>query len=91
MNRDLWTRLLMVGVAAPYLYKLSKKEQNDYFNVGLKMLAGVIIVTNIKPILVQAAPVLKVLSDAAVNQARTLTAEVKAEAIDGEFTTTKTV
>lgn len=78
----------MVGVAAPYVYSLSRGEENDYFNVGLKLLAGGIVVANVQPILVKAAPALKVLADATMKQARTIDASVKAEAIDAEFVNT---
>ena len=85
MNKQLWQRLLWVGVAAPYVYYLSRGEKNEYFNVGLKLLAGSIVVANIKPLLTEAAPFLKVLSDAALTHAKTIDAEARADAIDAEF------
>jgi len=46
MNRAMLQRILTVAVFAPYLYKLSEKE-SGYFAVGLKLLAGGLVVTNI--------------------------------------------
>jgi len=53
MNRAMWLRILTVAVVAPYLYKLSVKEQG-YFAVGLKLLAGGLIAVNIKPLIADA-------------------------------------
>lgn len=87
MNRELWWRVLQVAIIAPYIYKLSSEADNDYFNVGLKMVAGSIIIMNLKPLIVQAAPLLRAVADATA-QASTkdsLTAEQKAGAVDVEF------
>jgi len=46
MNRAMLQRILTVAVLAPYLYKQSAKE-TGYFAIGLKMLAGGLIITNI--------------------------------------------
>ena len=79
---------MQVAVVAPYIYKLSRESDNDYFNVGLKLVAGSIVVMNVRPILVEAAPVLKVLADATMNAAKqnAISAEQRASAVDAEFT-----
>lgn len=50
MNRAFLQRLLMMAVVAPYLYKLSSRE-DGYFSIGLKLVAGGIIVANIEPLI----------------------------------------
>ena len=87
MNRDLWFRILQVIVVAPYIYKLSAETDNDYFNIGLKLVAGSIIMMNLKPLLVQAAPLLKAVADmtATATEGGMLTEEQKAGAVDVEF------
>lgn len=47
MNREILLRVLTVAVLAPYLFRQSQKESNVYFGVGLKLLAGVLITSNI--------------------------------------------
>lgn len=86
MNREIWFRILQVAVIAPYLYSISEK-QTGYFKLGLKLVAASVVVMNIEPLmrdlqpLIQAAAKLKAEAD-------TLSAEQKAEAIEGEFTPT---
>jgi hypothetical protein len=46
----MWMRLLTVAVVAPYLYKVSSKE-TGYFGVGLKLVAGGLIVSQIPALL----------------------------------------
>lgn len=95
MNRAMLQRILTVAVLAPYLYKQSAKE-TGYFAIGLKMLAGGLIVTNIpalmddyKVIAKQAQTVARNLVKAqetlnAQNAARTV---VNADEVsEGEFT-----
>lgn len=85
MNRDLWFRLLQVAVVAPYVYKLSGESKNPYFGVGLKMVAGSIIIMNVKPIVQAAAPLVKLLADAAAAQARQVAVVDRDSAIEGEY------
>lgn len=53
MTPDTIFRLLQVGVVAPYAFKASRDQENPYFNVGLKLVAGTILVANV-PILLAA-------------------------------------
>ena len=50
MNREVWFRILQVAVVAPWLYHISSKTDQRYFRVGLKLVAGSIIMLNIKPL-----------------------------------------
>lgn len=77
--------MLTVGVVAPYVYSLSRGEENEYFNVGLKLVAGSLVAMNIRPILVTAAPLLKIIADAAVNESKTISADMRAQAVEGEI------
>lgn len=90
MTREFIFRLLTVGVIAPYVYEVSKEQESDYMSFGLKMVAGSLIMMNIKPILVEAAPLLKMIADASIREAKTITT-IQAEPVDAEFTETKTV
>lgn len=85
MNRELWNRILQVAIVAPYVYALSRREKNEYFSVGLKLVAGGIVIANLQPLIREAAPVLKVLADAAMQSNRTIDANTRAKAIDGEY------
>jgi len=84
VNRETWFRILQVAVIAPYLYSISEK-QTGYFKLGLKLVAGSVVLMNIEPLmrdltpLIQAAAKLKAEADS-------MTAEQKASAIEGEFT-----
>ena len=51
MNRAVWFRILQVAVVAPWLYSISGKTSSTYFRVGLKLVAGSIIMLNIKPLM----------------------------------------
>ena len=51
MTRDVWFRILQVMVVAPWLYHVSNKSSSTYFKVGLKLVAGSIIMLNIKPLM----------------------------------------
>ena len=88
MNRDLWFKILQVAVVAPYIYKLSAEAQNDYFSVGLKLVAGSIVLMNLKPLIVEAAPLLRAVADATATatEGAKITDAQKAEAVDVEFT-----
>lgn len=50
MNREIWLRVLTVAVIAPYLYKLSGKE-DGYFGTGLKLVAAGLVAANVVPLL----------------------------------------
>ena len=50
MNREVWFRILQVAVVAPWLYHISNKTEQAYFRVGLKLVAGSIIMLNAKPL-----------------------------------------
>jgi len=84
VNRELWFRILQVAVIAPYLYSISEK-QTGYFRLGLKLVAGSVVLMNVEPLmrdlqpLIQAAAKLKADADS-------LSAEQRASAIEGEFT-----
>jgi len=47
MNRETWFRILQVAVVAPFIYTLSDEEKNSYFKLGLKLVAGAIIIMNV--------------------------------------------
>ena len=85
MNRDIWFRILQVAVVAPFLYTISEQQKNAYFKLGLKLVAGSIIIMNIEPLMTDLKPIvtaaMKIKTDADA-----LTAQSKANAIDGEFT-----
>ena len=51
MNREIWFRILQVAVVAPWLYHLSGSTKSPYFRVGLKLVAGSIIMLNVKPLM----------------------------------------
>ena len=50
MDRAMLLRILTVAVVAPYLYKVSTKE-TGYYSIGLKLLAGSLILTNVPQLL----------------------------------------
>ena len=52
MNREIWFRILQVAVVAPWLYHISRRSgTTPYFRVGLKLVAGSIIMLNVKPLM----------------------------------------
>jgi hypothetical protein len=52
MNREAWFRVLQVAVVAPWLYHISTKQTHSpYFRVGLKLVAGSIVMLNVKPLM----------------------------------------
>ena len=51
MNRAALLRLLMGGGGAPFIYQVSREQDSVYFSVGLKLVAGSLIMTNIGPLL----------------------------------------
>lgn len=85
MNRELWFRILQVAVVAPYAYKLSRESDNVYFAIGLKMVAGSLVLANARPILQGIAPVIKVLADATAEAQRQAARLDTADAIEGEY------
>lgn len=96
MNREILLRVLTVAVLAPYLFRQSQKE-TGYFNVGLKLLAGVLITSNVPQLMkdyetvaAQAKNLARNLTKAqetlnAQNAARTT---IVADAVEAEFTDT---
>ena len=84
MNRDIWFRILQIAVVAPYIYSLSEK-QNAYFKLGLKLVAGSIVIMNAGPLFQEARPYLEAALQMKASADR-LTAQAKANAIEGEFT-----
>ena len=40
MDRDTWKQILMLTVAAPYVYALSDDQTNSYFKLGFKVSGG---------------------------------------------------
>ena len=85
MNREIWFRILQVAIVAPFLYTVSEQQKNAYFKLGLKLVAGSIIIMNVEPLMTDLKPVinaamkLKADADASIAQS-------KANAVDGEFT-----
>lgn len=88
MNRELWFSLLQIAVVAPYLYHLSRETKSGYFDIGLKLVAGAIIMNNIRPVLVHGAPVIKAIADATAHASQNgmFSDAEKQSAIDAEFT-----
>ncbi len=84
MNREIWFRLLQVAVVAPFIYTISEK-QTGYFRLGLKLVAGSIVIMNIEPLLRDLQPLIQAAAEFKANADR-LTAEQKEGAIEGEFT-----
>lgn len=84
MNRETWKQLLMLFVAAPYLYALSDDQKNSYFRLGLKLIAGAVAFDAVMPLLTKAQPLIQ----AAVKlqqEKEQLSSIRKESAIDGEF------
>jgi len=84
MNRETWFRLLQIAVIAPFLYTMSEEQKNAYFKLGLKLVAGSIIIMNVEPLMVDLKPVFTAAMKMKA-EADQLTAESKANAIEGEF------
>ena len=85
MNRETWFRLLQIAVVAPFLYTMSEQQKNAYFKLGLKLVAGSIVIMNAEPLFKDMQPVIQ----AALRmkaEADAITAKSKAEAVDAEFT-----
>lgn len=82
VNRNLLLNGLMVGVVAPYLYKIADKE-DVYFKLGLKMLAGTIAIVNLPPLIEEVKPLYQAAQ--MIKQQAEEKAKVQAEkTIDGE-------
>ena len=84
MNREIWFRILQVAVVAPFIYTLSEK-QTGYFKLGLKLVAGSIVIMNIEPLLKDLQPLIQAAAQMKLD-ADSITADEKASAIEGEFT-----
>ena len=90
MDRETWKQILMLTVAAPYVYALSDDQTNSYFKLGLKLVAGAIAIDAVMPLFVKAQPLIQ----AAVKmqqEKEQLSAIKKESAIDGEFVETSKV
>lgn len=88
MNRELFFRLLQIAVVAPYIYRTANDMDSDYFRIGLKMVAGSIVVLNARPLFEAAKPTIKAALDYYV-EAQKRNAVDKTEAIDGEYSELK--
>ena len=85
MNREIWFRILQVAVVAPFIYSMSEQQKNAYFKLGLKLVAGSIVIMNVEPLWNDLQPVIQ----AAVKfkaDAERLSAQEKESAIEAEFT-----
>lgn len=58
-DRELFFQALQIAVVAPYIYNVSGKIDSDYFRIGLKLVAGSIVVMNAKPIINAAMPTMQ--------------------------------
>lgn len=84
MNRETWFRILQIAVVAPFLYTISEQQKNAYFKLGLKLVAGSIVIMNVQPLFIELQPFIQ----AAIKMktdADKLTAQAKENAIEGEF------
>ena len=84
MNRETWFRILQVAVVAPFIYSISEK-QTGYFRLGLKLVAGSIVIMNIEPIMKELQPLIEAAAKMQADAAR-LSETEKESAIEGEFT-----
>ena len=83
MNRETWLRILQIAVVAPFIYKISEKERG-YFRLGLKLVAGGIVLSNLPALLKELEPVIKAATKL-TNEAALINAQEKANAVDGEI------
>ena len=83
MNRELWNNILQLAVAAPFLYVVSEQQDNAYFKLGLKLIAGAIVIKNLGPVFEEIRPLYVAAQKikAVEEQQR---ANAKAKTIDGE-------
>lgn len=77
---------MQVAVIAPYLYSISEK-QTGYFRLGLKLVAGSVVIMNIEPLMRDLQPLIQAAAQIKA-QADSVTDAQKADAIEGEFTPT---
>ena len=80
MDKDTWFRILQVAVVAPFIYSVSEK-QNGYFKLGLKLVAGAIIIQNIVPLFDEVKPL--ILAAQKIQQDKF--AAIKSEPIEAEY------
>jgi hypothetical protein len=85
MNRETWFRILQVAVVAPFLYTMSEQQKNAYFKLGLKLVAGSIVIMNVEPLMRDLQPVIQTAMKMKAD-ADAISAKEKANAIEGEFT-----
>ena len=88
MNRETWFQILQIAVLAPYVYTLSDEETNSYFRLGLKLIAGAIVIKNIPPLLNTMQPLIAAAAQMQASADR-IAEMKKSEAIDGEFVESK--
>ena len=84
MNRETWFRILQVAVVAPFLYSMSDDQKNAYFRLGLKLVAGSIIIMNMQPLFDEVQPLLQAALKMKA-EAEQLSAQQKTNAIEGEY------
>jgi len=84
MNREAWFRVLQVAVVAPWLYHVSTKQNHSpYFRVGLKLVAGSIVMLNVKPLMQDYANAKELLENVA-KELQPRTAANAGNVIEGE-------
>ena len=84
MDRDTWFRILELAIVAPYLYTRSEKEKNLYFKVGLKLVAGALMIRALPPLMAKVQPLVEAAQKIAAQQTIN-----KSTAIEGEYTEAK--
>ena len=84
MNREIWFRILQVAVIAPFLYTISEQQKNAYFKLGLKLVAGSIVIMNVELLMKDLQPVFQAAMKLKAD-AEAITAQEKANAIEGDF------
>lgn len=79
-------RFLQIAVVAPYIFKASNDTDSDYFRIGLKLVAGSLVILNARPLLTAAIPTIRQAFDLYLQQSGyQKTAPKVSETIDGEF------
>ena len=84
MNRETWFRILQIAVVAPFIYSISEQQKNAYFKLGLKLVAGSIVIMNVQPLFIQLQPLIETAMQMKAD-AEKLSAQQKEKAIEGEF------
>lgn len=84
MNRETWFRILQIAVVAPFIYSISEQQKNAYFKLGLKLVAGSIVIMNVQPLFIQLQPLIETAMQMKAD-AEKLSAQQKETAIEGDF------